>query len=125
MTQEQKSMMIKMREEGLTLKEIGEAMGVTKQCVCQALPKTKRGLVTINRIKYKGIREYLLNSSMSITRFIIYIKKGELKGGVARSTVEHYTRMLTGKIELRLTLAEIRNILELTGLTYDKAFKEE
>ena len=119
--------MVRMREEGMTVTAIAEHYGVSKQCISQLLPRTRTGLAVFKQIKYKGIREYLTKKAyMSTTSFVNYVKHGaDAKWGLPRATVQHYMNMFCGKNELRLSLIEIRNILELTGLIYDKAFEEE
>ena len=117
--------MIRLREEGYTMREIGEMFGVSKQCVCQSLPRVRKGEKLIRHIKLKGIREWLLkHPEVSFANFIGYAKHGEFRR-VYKGTLENYRVMFTGDREVRLSLTEIRNILELTGLNYDKAFKEE
>ena len=105
-----------MRENGASLQEIADSLGVSRQWIGVILHGT--GRVTykprnMNRIIYPTIRNFLEKNRMSITRFSVLCN------------VSHITiyRGITG--EKDMLKRTIDQILRVTGMTYEEAFKED
>jgi hypothetical protein len=100
----------KLRREGKSYAEIGEALNVTKQRAAQlvnSLPGGGLHVSTLRKIPYKGLREWMLANKVSFT------KLNELCECDARRAVWN------GAPSKRT----IDAILKVTGLDYETCFE--
>jgi hypothetical protein len=102
-------------EDGLSYEKIGQTLGISKQAAYKlGHPAAHNDYFhedTIRKIKYVGLRDWMLKHRVTVTKLI------ELCG-------------ITGlKVSLRngldLRKSSIDAILSITGLTYEECFKEE
>lgn len=101
----------KLRAEGKSFKEIGEAMGVTKQRAEQLvkwMPGDRLHVGALRKIPYKGLREWMLENRVSLKQL------NELCGCDARRAV----------LGDGCRKYAIDAILRVTGLDYETCFKE-
>ena len=107
-------MIRKLHDEGLTYEKIGEIFGISKQAAQQA---SRTGLKdyfhenTIQKVKYAGLRKWMLKNRMSLSKM-------EQATGMSR-----LYKTLTGACEPRKKTIDA--ILSVTGLTYEECFKED
>ncbi|WP_425755123.1 helix-turn-helix domain-containing protein [Ihubacter sp. rT4E-8] len=116
-TNDQKVEMFKMRIEGVSIQEIGEHFGITKQRVSQIMYVPHSGRVSFDIIE-ACIYPNLI-SWMAKNRFTVQQLHYELFGYVS-GVVKTYKR-LKGQTEFKI--AEIRKILNLTGMTFNECFE--
>ena len=101
---------IAMREQGLTYKEIGSKLGVSRQRAHQIVHHEPGNYVhnaVISAIPYKGLREWMQTNRVSPK------KLGELCG-------QDVNRAVKGR---GCTKRAIDAILRVTGLEYEKCFE--
>lgn len=101
-------------EKGMTYEEIGRLYGMSKQAAHQAAHPSEGDHFhesAILKIRYVGLREWMLENRVSITM---------LEQRCGRTKLHH---SLSGNCEPRK--GTIDRILSVTGLTYEKCFKEE
>ena len=106
--------MRKLHDNGMTYEQIGEQFGVSKQAVHQLLNRAPGDYFqegAIKRVKYVGLRQWMLENRVSITKL-------ESLCGISR---KH--RVLIGQAQPSKTT--IDKILAVTGLTYEECFKED
>lgn len=99
-----------MRAEGKTYREIGEALGITKQRAYQLVmykPGNGVHLYKIQAIPYKGLREWMLSNEVSVLelerRCGCSIERAVIGGGCQKKAVDA--------------------ILRVTGLDYETCFE--
>lgn len=100
-----------MRKEGMTYREIGEEMGVTRQRAMQLahwMPGDGIHVGALRKIPYKGLREWMLANRVSIEMLselcMCDTRRAVNGGGCHKYTVDA--------------------ILRVTGLDYETCFKE-
>ncbi len=100
----------KLQEQGMTIAEIAQQYGVSRQWVSQALinyRKPKKEKVGVRQIQYPAIKEWVQNNCYSVADF------EERCGCCLRAG------LMKGKNMRKFT---IDAILRVTGLTYEQAF---
>ena len=116
MTRDQKAEMYKLRQEGMTLKDLGKRYGVSRERIRQLVVKRENNLRGIsNRLKrcvYPGIRYWMIVNEYTYQQFADEV-------GVSMETIRNvligHTKPHQGTIEA---------ILNKTGLTYEEAFRK-
>ena len=116
MTREQKAEMYKLRQEGMTLKDLGKRYGVSRERIRQLVAKRENNLRGIsNRLKrcvYPGIRYWMIVNEYTYQQFAD-------ECGVSMETIRNvligHTKPHQGTIEA---------ILKKTGLSYEDAFRK-
>jgi transcriptional regulator with XRE-family HTH domain len=102
-----------MRQEGCTLQQIANKYGCTRQYVSMTLRKinqTPSRTRARRKCVYSGLDRWLHENSCSITRLGKSI-------GVYNVTIAKY---MNGEREIKI--GAIRDILRLTGMTFEEAF---
>lgn len=106
-------------ENGMTYEEIGKNFGISRQRVFQIIGgKTKYQVkpFTTETCIYSGLRKWLNEHKIGTTELTRKIYRN-----YSSSNRESVKKMLNGK--LKITKTHIDKILEITGLTYEKAFE--
>lgn len=100
-----------MRAEGKTYKEIGVAMGVTRQRAMEMVrwtPPSGLHVGSLRKIPYKGLREWMLANGVSFEKLnelcLCDARRAAKGGGCQKYTIDA--------------------ILRVTGLDYETCFKE-
>ncbi len=117
-----KEMMI-LRLEGLSLKQIGEMCGISKQAVHKRLDRFYREEMNgrircrfdIDEIVFRGIHEYF-ESTPKLTLEQFYRRLG------INCTKETLRRFIVGESNSKLTIPQINKICEVIGKRYEDAF---
>lgn len=113
--------MLKLHNEGMTYREIGKKLGLSHQRVCVIIggenPKLFRPH-TVDRCVYSGIRKWLNANKISNNEL-----SRRLYGNANPKNAMRISSILKGKTEI--TKSFIDKIIEITGLTYEKAFESE
>lgn len=116
--------MFEMRLEGCTLQEIADVHGVTRERVRQILQSVISRSTAMKRgregIIYPNISEWMQDNDISIEDF------GKLLGKEEGIKMKNHTRLshiLKGVGEFNMT--EVKSVLKVTGMTFEKAFKLE
>ena len=101
-----------MHEKGFTYEEIGNLLGVSKQCAWEAATKSKNGFheSVIRKVKYEGLRNWLLDNRVNLSEL-------ERRCGGCKLRCVLYSGHDPSK-------KNIDAILRVTGLTYEECFKE-
>ena len=110
-----------LREKGLTYKEIAKELGISRQAVAQVLSKEQKSYFrpwTADRCPYVGLRNWLNENQIVMAELLRRL-------GFAPESALHYRYRdyLSGRTELRKHT--IDKLLEITGLTYEEAFRQE
>ena len=114
MTIDEKVEAYRMRLEGKTFQEIGEHFAVSKQCIQQMLPKRRKKLEeAIQSCIYPNIARWMEEHEAGYAE--IARQCGRLPQTVGNA--------LSGRTGPSKTL--IDQILQVIGLTYEQAFKED
>ena len=107
------------REKGLTYQQIADKHGVSKQCVAQACGRQKTYYYRYNnRCVYPVLRQWLNDNKISIRELLNRM-------GLT-SSPENYDSIgdkLRGDTELKKS--DIDKLIQITGITYEKLFKED
>ena len=115
----------RMRMDGYTFQEIGDKLGVSKQCVNEIFNKQFRRMkgirgygFKVDSIVYKGIYEHFkdnpLESASSFTEKIY---------GYVGNRTPTIKKFITGKKETFLTIPRIQKMCEITGKTFEELFE--
>lgn len=115
------SEMIKLKQEGVSYREIGKMFGVSRQRVAQIIGEQNISYfkeVTEKQCVFNGIRDYMNNTQTSLTELI---KKCGFNYHPRTSTKYRY--WLNGKNEMKMSA--INSLLKVTGLTYEEAFRRD
>ena len=109
-----------MRKQGMTYREIGECFGVTYEGIRLVLAHMEPQeryfrAVTEKRCIYPGIREWMNQEKISPRRLAAMMGYSTYTG-VVRSLGDR----LSGRAEIRI--GDIRNILRISGMTFEEAF---
>ncbi len=112
--------MDKMKQEGKTYQQIADKFGVSKQRVYHILGKLGRRYfkaIEEKVVAYKGIRDWLNENKISFSEFcrLIY---GYYCPELYQRTKGYLSKTHQIKIDI------IKKILDITGLTFEEAFKE-
>ena len=121
---DEKIKMFEMRVRGCTLQEIGNKYGITKERVRQILQSYISRSTSMVRgregIIYPNISTWLRDNDVSLEEF----KKAlETEQNLKYKSATRISHILKGKGEF--TMAEIRAILKVTGMTFEKAFQKD
>ena len=107
--------MFTMRVSGNTLQKIGDKYGITRERVRQILLSAiKCPKVTWEGIVYPNLRKWLKDHNLSMLKF------GKMVGFASPSLCEKKLKGMSS-----FNLEQINKILEITGLTFNEAFKVE
>jgi hypothetical protein len=118
---ERNTAMAKMRRDGHTYAEIAEEFGVSKQRVYQLIGQgDKRYFHTVSekRCIWKGIREWMNDNRIGVSPLV-----RKMYGNANPTSQNRISGYLAGEIELRKEMIDI--LLDITGLTYEEAFRRE
>ena len=121
-TEERINQAVAMRENGKTYKEIGEAFGVTRQAVYDAMKirnKTaRRNKAVYKAIPYNGLRElFEKDESLTISKLAAILFPGQGR---------YYTaKRLCEGANVCLTVTQIKRLLKYSGMTYEHIFNKE
>lgn len=113
MTKEQKLEACSMRFDGLSIQEIADHLGVTKEYIRKITPNIKGRSVSLAKLDtyiYPNISRWMVGNCVSTNKLSKMI-------GVTHVTVSNN---LLGKTDL--PKKTIDKILEVTGMTYEEAF---
>ena len=114
MTREEKIDAFAMRLDGKTYEEIGKHYGVSKQYVERILnASAMKGTRPLDKIIYPNLGQFIKAHYNGVMNFCLALGYG------SRNTTPMYKR-LRGKAAM--TISEVRNILELTGMTFEECF---
>lgn len=113
-----KEKMVELRKQGMTYQEIADIFGCSKSYVGSLLSKSEEGKfrpLTSKDCVYIGIRNWMNENKVSKTEFsrLIY-------GYAHPAHINRYSSILKGHGCFKHT---IDNILSITGLTYEEAFR--
>lgn len=111
-----------MRKAGMTYKAIADRYGVSRQYIQQVAPASvaRKSHAEIETIPYKGIYQFLKeNPRLSLVGFYRAIT-----GGAYRNSTERVRNVIHGREDCRLSITEIRRLLEITGMTFDELFEK-
>lgn len=113
--------MFEMRVRGYTLEAIGKEFGITRERVRQILRSVCSRSTSIKRgcesMIYPNIAKWLMGNDVSVGELSEMLDKSSNRSAVKLSHKLH------GKHIRGLAISEIRKILEITGLTFEEAFK--
>ena len=107
-----------LREAGWTCQEIADLLGVSKQYISQMLRADEIKYVPIRGICYTGLGRWLSEHRYGMPKLLDAL--GYQYSGNAAACLR---QRLQGKKEFHIS--EIRDILKLTGLTFEEAFSRE
>ena len=116
-----KAQMKEMYERGKTYADIGREFGVSRQRVYQLIGgeyKSNPRFIDTTTCVYGSIRDFLNTNRMSIAEYAREIY-GNNNPGWYRKTL----KILKGQYDARKSF--IDRTLEITGLTYEEAFRKE
>lgn len=101
---------------GISVKQIAEKFGVSRQTIYDVIYyKRPRRRMTICKIKFLGIRNFLIKNNLSIRGFARLITDSKVPNQI-------YMK-LKGEREFRYS--EIVKILDVTGMTFEEAFAKD
>ena len=110
-----------LREKGLTYAEIAKELGISRQAVAQVLSKEQKSHFrpwTSDRCPYVGLRNWLNENQIVMAELLRRL------GFAPESEMYYrYRDYLSGRTELRKHT--IDKLLEITGLAYEEAFRQE
>lgn len=115
MTYEQKQGILKMRLDGFTIQEIADKFGTTRQNISlflNNLASERKGGYKRCKCVYPGLRAWMFKNKVSALKLLEDLQLFE--------SYPPIHNRLSGKKEF--TLAEIKEILAYTGLTFEEAF---
>lgn len=102
-------------EDGLTYERIGDILGISRQAAHQLAqntePKDRFHEKTVQKIRYVGLRNWMLERRITISKLVELCGVSGIKASLSRN--------------LDLRKSSIDAILSVTGLTYEDCFKEE
>ena len=113
--------MIKLRQEGMPYRKIAEKVGVSYQRVYQIIGKQHISYfkeVTEEQCVFNGIKDYMNKTRTSLAEII-----RKIYGSYHSSTCQRFRNYLNGKNEM--SMSTINSILDVTGLTYEEAFRRD
>lgn len=107
------------RENGLNYQQIADKYGVSKQCVAQACGKQDIFHFQYNNTcVYPGLRKWINDNKISTSELV------RLMGMTAYGqNCANLRNRLNGETELKKS--DIDKLIEITGMTYDKLFREK
>ena len=118
--------MYELRQQGITLEEIGKRYGVTRQAAYQTIKSYKRKVngyrgynFHVNEIVYQGIYDYFVeHMDETVGSFMekIYGYNGKHS--------DNFKRWVRGDQDMYLPIDRIRKICEIVGKTFEETFKE-
>lgn len=114
MTKAEKLKMLEMRLDGMTIRQIADAMGVTYQYVQQQFEHIKKYRRKDFACVFPGLKQWMKENAFYIMDFSDLL-------GVCYQTILRKLRDEKGGF----TLLEIKTILARTGLTFEEAFGEQ
>lgn len=112
--------MREMRKNGMTHQEIADEFGLSRQRVHQLIGNRSRGhfwYVTEDRCKYEGLRNWMNENEVGVTELTRRIYHNAHPNNQANISYK-----LRGN---QATIEFIERILDVTGLTYEEAFRKE
>lgn len=114
MTREEKIEAFAMRLDGKTYEAIGERFGVSKQYIERILnTSTMKGASPLKKIIYPNLGQYIKTHYNGVLNFCRAL-------GYESKNVTPMYKKLRGKSAM--TISEVRNILNLTGMTFGECF---
>ena len=116
MSKEKIMEMFALRLEGLSLEEIAKRFGVSREWVRQCLYgycKGRRGRPF--KCVYIGLKHWIIRSEISMPH--LFEKTSAFKN------ISVLRRCLAG--EQRLTMEQIKDLMDVTGMTFEEAFERE
>ena len=118
MTKEQ---IIEYRNQGKTFKEIGEIFGVSKQRVYQVCGSARRFNSEIEKIRFKGIYEFLKENQKISYATLARVFYGSTQ---KRNLVSRFNKILTAKSDnIHCTIGSIKRLTQYTNKTFEELFE--
>lgn len=112
----------RLRDQGMTYREIGKVLGISYQAVYQTLENEMTGdwfrTVTPKRCIYPKLRAWMNDNRVSVIELI-----RRIGGNPSETRYNRVARSLNGNA--RMTKETIDEILAVTGMTYEEAFGED
>lgn len=112
-----------MYDSGMTLLQIADKLGLTKQRVHQIVRKnmdfTEHQKEKINLVLFPVIRDWMIGYKVTLKAFCDAVAE-EMNREVPASCVERF--LTTGS---KTSIGLIQSILKVTGMSFEEAFKED
>lgn len=117
-----KEQMLKLRDKGYTLEQLAKKYGISRQRVHYIVGKTDERwftYVTPERVTYPNLRAWMNDNKVSVAELC-----RRVYGALHPSQQHRLGRCLKGNAD-NLRFCEIKNLVEVTGLTFEELFYEE
>lgn len=114
---------IELRKQGYTYREIGEIAGISKQRVQQIIGNepTRLYSIEVEKIAYEGIYQlFMQDAKMTYQKFARIAFGYE---AITHANNERIRRFARGESDVKLTLSQIKNILDYIGKPFEEVFK--
>lgn len=112
-----------MYNSGMTLLQIADKLGLTKQRVHQIVKKdseiTGFQLKKINMVLFPAIRDWMIGYKITLKEFCDTVSKTS-NNELSANSVEKFLIN-----ESKTSVCLIQNILKVTGMSFEEAFKED
>ena len=116
-----KTQIIKDRKSGMTMQQIAEKYGITKQYVSTITCQIGTGhfqRVTVKRCVYPNLRAWMNNHRVGVTELA-----GRVGISMEANNIETLRNVLRGRTQPKKNLIE--KLLSITGMTYEQLFAME
>lgn len=118
----EKEEMIKLRERGLSYQKIADIYHISKQRVHQIIGKerVRKNNTDIERIVYKGIYDFMKeNPTISYSALL-----RKIRGCETANQVKNFSSFLKNSNDKsRLSILEIKRLIEFTGKSFEELFE--
>lgn len=116
-----KEEIIKLRNQGKTFKEIGKIFGVSKQRVYQVCGKARKFNSEIEKIRFKGIYEFLKENPKISFGTLARVWYG---GSPTRNQVCQFGKKLKAHSDnIQCTVGSIKRLTKYTNKTFEELFE--
>lgn len=114
---------LRLSRTGMTHSEIALKLGCSRQyinMICSGKNATHQRRVSVHDwIVYPNIKKWLFENQVSMAKFVQLVSGKDSQG----RRMDHFRKCLAGQSEFKFN--QIKEILELTGMTFEKAFEVE
>lgn len=124
--------LLELRRQGMSFKEIGQTLGLSKQRVWAILRcygavedgRSRKDSVDIEKIRFQGIYDMFAKD-----RSLTFSKIGRIIAGrndkYSRATAERFHGFVIGERQnSSFTFFQLKKLIELSGMTFEELFKE-